>query len=96
MKRQILSYFVRNPLAVDSLEGIVRWRLLEETIHRSVVETQEALRWLVNEGYLSEVAQPHSARMFRLNPEKLREAESFLTVSAKPDPDNETEAKRVD
>ena len=87
--RQILSYFLRNPSAADSLEGIARWRLLEEAIHRNVVETEEALWWLVQEGYLREIVQPHSGRLFCLNPEKQKEAESFVTVPGEPDPQNE-------
>lgn len=87
--RRVLSYFVRNPSAADSLEGIARWRLLEEAIHRNIVETEKALRWLVQEGYLTEIVQPHSGRLFRLNLEKQGEAESFFSVSGKPDSHNE-------
>jgi hypothetical protein len=32
--KQIVSYFLRNPNAADTLEGIARWRLLEERIHQ--------------------------------------------------------------
>ncbi len=82
--KQILSYYLRNPSAADSLEGIAQWRLLEEAIHRNVVETEGALQWLVNEQYLIETAQAHSGKLYRLNPEKLREANSLLDVPAKP------------
>ena len=37
--KEILSYFLRNPQAADNLEGVARWRLLEQTVHRSVEET---------------------------------------------------------
>lgn len=80
--RQILAYFVRNPSAADSLEGIAHWRLLEEAVHRSVLETDEALRWLVKEGYLIEIVQPQSKRLFQLNPEKHKDAESLLRVNS--------------
>jgi len=83
--RQILSYFVRNPSAADSLEGIARWRLLEEAIHRNIAETEESLRWLVKEGYLVEMTQMHSSRLFRLNPEKKKEAESVLSGALQSD-----------
>ncbi len=79
--RQILRYFVRNPKAVDNLEGIVRWRLLEETIHHSVGETQQALIWLVSQGFLSEWRVRGSGRIFRLNQEKQAEAQCFLTAT---------------
>jgi len=76
--KQILSYFVRHPSAVDSLEGIARWRLLEEAIHQNILETEKALRWLVQEGYLIETLEPHSGRLFHLNREKQGEAISLL------------------
>ncbi len=79
--RQILRYFVRNPKAVDNLEGIVRWRLLEETIHHSVGATQQALIWLVSQGFLSEWRVGGSGRIFRLNQEKQAEAQCFLTAT---------------
>jgi hypothetical protein len=76
--KQILSYFVSNPSVADSLEGIARWRLLEEAIHRNVAETEEALRWLVKEGYLIETTHSHSGRLFQFNTEKQSDAESLL------------------
>jgi hypothetical protein len=80
---EILSYFLRNPSAVDSLEGVARWRLLEEAIHRTVTETEGALKWLVEEGYLIEVEESHSRQVFRLNPEKATEAEALLLTRQK-------------
>jgi hypothetical protein len=76
--RQILSYFLRNPEAVDSLVGIARWRLLEEEIYRSVADTESALNWLIAHRYLKEAPVQGTERVFQLNPEKRREAESFL------------------
>jgi hypothetical protein len=81
--REILSYFLRNPAAADSLEGIARWRLLEQAIQRTIVETEEALRWLVGEGFLIEVEQPRSRRLFRLNPEKHQAAGALLKAGRK-------------
>jgi hypothetical protein len=51
--RQIMTYFVRNPNAADSLEGIARWRLLDEAVHRTVGETSLALADLVKRGLLT-------------------------------------------
>jgi len=76
--REILSYFLRNPAAADSLEGVVRWRLLEEAIHKKVIETQKALDWLLDEDLLVEVEGPYSSRLFRLNPEKQNLAERLV------------------
>jgi DNA-binding transcriptional ArsR family regulator len=75
---EILSYFLRNPDAADSLEGIARWRLLEQVVHRTISETEGALTWLVEEGYLIEVEESYSHRLFRLNPEKQEAAGELL------------------
>jgi hypothetical protein len=78
-----LAYFLRNPAAADSLEGIARWRLLEQAIHRTTTETEGALKWLVDEGYLIEMEQPRSRQLFRLNPEKHLAADELLRIGKK-------------
>jgi hypothetical protein len=75
----ILRYFLRNPQAADNLEGIARWRLLTEAIHRSVEETSRVLEWLVSQGILLKFAPAGSDAVFCLNREKQREAESLLS-----------------
>jgi hypothetical protein len=81
--KQMLSYFVRNPSAVDSVEGIARWRLLEEQIERTVRETETALEWLLAEGYLLEVRRPGTERLYQLNLKRRSKAIEFLGVGAK-------------
>lgn len=81
--REILAYFLRNPAAADSLEGIAQWRLLEQAIHRTIYETEGALTWLVEQGYLIEVEESHSRRLFRLNPEKYEAAGELLRAGRK-------------
>ena len=80
--KEILSYFLRNPQAADSLTGIARWRLLEEAVQRSVTKTEAALQWLLEQGYLRQVQIHGGEGVFSLNPEKRREAESFLDQRA--------------
>jgi hypothetical protein len=75
---QVLSYFVRNPKAADSLEGVTHWRLLEEQVHRTLQETELALSWLVTQEFLQEIPTSGSARVFRLNPERSKDALRFL------------------
>ncbi|MBZ5621167.1 MAG: hypothetical protein LAQ69_20935 [Acidobacteriia bacterium] len=84
--REILAYFLRNPAAADSLEGITRWRLLEAEIHRQIAETQKALEWLLKEGFLVEISAPHAGRLFRLNLEKQAQAELLLEKPGKKTP----------
>jgi len=74
----VLAYFLRNRRAVDTLEGVARWRLLEEDIHRGVDEAQEALGWLVEQGLLVQERPTYGEPVFRLNHEMIGEAERLL------------------
>ncbi len=76
--KQILSYFLRNPEQADSLTELARWRLMEERVRLSVENTQAALNWLVAEGYLQQEARVGTESLFRLNPERQKEAESLI------------------
>jgi hypothetical protein len=81
--KDILGYFLRNPQAIDSVEGVVRWRVMEEQVHRTVEETQSALAWLVSEGYLEELETTGTGRIVRLNLERQAVAARFLAKTAK-------------
>jgi hypothetical protein len=87
--KQVLRYFLRNPQSADSLEGVARWRLLEERVHHTLIETQRALEELVAEGYLQEVSVPGSEQIYALNTTKLREAEQFAGTAIDDDQANE-------
>jgi hypothetical protein len=76
--KDILSYFLRNPQAADDLEGLARWRLLNQTVHRDVEETSRALDWLVQRGFLGRVSRPGAGTIFRLRSERRAAAEAFL------------------
>ena len=78
MHRQILNYFLRNPLAADTLEGVARFRVLDEFVRSTVAETQDALRWLVAEGFLSASSATGTETTFRLNAARSGEARQFL------------------
>lgn len=89
---QVLSYFVRNPQAVDSVEGVARWRLLDEAIHVQVKAAREALEWLVERGVLREMTGPGLQAVFSLDPDRKDEAERLLvelTAAAKRPPREE-------
>jgi hypothetical protein len=81
--KQVLGYFVRNPEAADSLEGIACWRLLEEQIQNSLSKTKAAVEWLVAQGYLEEFGSRGSGRLFRLNLARRGEAIRLLEVEEK-------------
>jgi hypothetical protein len=76
--KEILNYFVRNPRAADTVEGVARWRLLDQTIHRTVDETHQALEWLVAEGFLSRATTAGTGTIFSLNTERQAQARRFL------------------
>jgi hypothetical protein len=77
--KQVLGYFVRNPRTADTLEGIARWRLLEERVQKSLLQTEAAIDWLVGEKYLEEVTVAGSKEaIFRLNPERRSDAVRLL------------------
>jgi hypothetical protein len=78
MASEILNYFVRNPHAVDTLEGVARWRLMDEVIRRKLHETEAALGWLVAHGYLTTSISPGGTVTFSLNPERAEESRKFL------------------
>jgi hypothetical protein len=84
--REILSYFLRNPRAADSFEGVARWRLSEEIARRSVVGTEDAMRWLVENQYLSEEKIPGGKIIYRLNMRRREDAERLVGGTAEEPP----------
>ena len=76
--KEILKYFLRNPAATDTLEGVARWRLLDEKVQRSIQETTQALEWLVEKGMLVAESRKISGTLFRLNTRKRGEIDHFL------------------
>ncbi|MGH9866945.1 MAG: hypothetical protein ACREAA_02105 [Candidatus Polarisedimenticolia bacterium] len=76
--REILKHYLKNPAAADTLEGIAGWRLLEEIVQRRVDETEEALRWLVANGYLESSEGAAAGPVYRLNIERRADGERFV------------------
>lgn len=83
LANEVLSYFLQNPQAVDTLEGVTRWRLLEQRIHIQLLETSDALDWLVQHGFLLKVDSPWTEPCYRLNAANRTEAEEFIRKSRK-------------
>ena len=77
----ILNYFLRNPDARDSFEGIARWRLLEELVQRSVPATEEALHWLIANDFLTEEQVPGGKPIYGLNASRKAEAERLIAAA---------------
>lgn len=85
----VLSYFIRHPQAVDSLEGIARWRLLDEAVHHTVSATHEALNWLIARGVLQQVDRRGLQPVFSLVPAKKAEAERLMAELRHPADDED-------
>jgi hypothetical protein len=84
LAKEILSYFLRNPHAADSLEGVARWRLMEERVHRQLENTDQALNWLVRRGFLVKVSSEWTESVYQLNDVNRSIAERFVGESTKP------------
>jgi hypothetical protein len=76
--KEILAYFVGNPGAADTFEGIARWRLLEWMMQRDLSDTEAALAWLLERGYLRKREFVGLKPVFSLNLERIAEAESLI------------------
>jgi hypothetical protein len=76
--RDILSYLLHHPAAADTLEGIARWRILEEIAKRNLAATEEAMRWLIAKGFLREEKIAGGRAIYKLDAARRREAELFL------------------
>jgi hypothetical protein len=75
---QVLNYLGLNPDVADSLEGIVRWRLMQGHIDRTVRETKIALEWLVQTELVMEDNRVSAGALYRSNSNKKEEIEAFL------------------
>ena len=79
---EVLEYFVNNPQAADSLEGIARWRLMQKAVAQRVEETDRAVDWLLTHDFLLQEAVAGSAAVFRLNRRRIAEARQLLAAQA--------------
>jgi uncharacterized membrane protein len=75
----VVRYFVEHPESADSVEGIVRWRLLERRLHETMQETAVAVEWLVGRSLLQEIDTPGGRKLYRLPADRVGDAERLLT-----------------
>ena len=74
----ILSYLVENPKAEDSLEGILEWWLLQQSIRFEESRVKEALQDLIKQGFVIEVVGPDKRTFYRINDHYYDQIQSFL------------------
>jgi len=68
---EILAYLVEHPQARDTLDGIVKWWLLEQRIRRQSAEVKEALAELVREGLVIESGTTDSPPSYVIDRSKM-------------------------
>jgi hypothetical protein len=78
IEREILAYFLKNPDAQDTLEGIIEWWLLETYIRKQSILVKQALSELVNQGLIIEIQNSNAQRRYRVNQEKMKEIQERL------------------
>jgi hypothetical protein len=79
----VLSFYLEHPQTTESAEGLARWRLLERCVEKTMNETEQAVAWLVEKGYLCTVPGLGSRRLFALNIDRLRDAEVLVADGPK-------------
>jgi hypothetical protein len=72
MTAKIVTYLERRPDSQDTLEGIMRWWLLEMEIEYQTALVKEVLNELVEMGLLIESKSKASSLTYRLNSKKTR------------------------
>jgi hypothetical protein len=76
--REVMRYLLDNTTATDTLEGIARWRLMQQRIDRTVDETIAAVKLLVRRGFVEEVHTGAGPTLFRLSAARRTEIQSAL------------------
>jgi hypothetical protein len=76
--RDILRFYLRNPQAADSVEGLARWRLLDEKIYSTLDKVTRAVSWLVSQELLVKEPTSPFTSVFRFNESERQKSESFV------------------
>jgi len=80
---EVLKYLVKNPDAMDTIEGIVRFWILRQRIELHVQEVEEAVSDLIRRGFLKErvvhdAAANSDVRCFQVDKDRMSEIDLFL------------------
>ena len=78
LKSQILLYLVQHPDAKDTREGILKWWMPAGRGETEVERIQEALKDLVEQGWILERQTAVSKKIYGLNKEQLPQVRRFL------------------
>lgn len=75
---EILAYLADHPSAQDTLEGVVEWWLLEETIKDRTERVKEAIDDLVSKRLLLERKGKDERTHYRINRRRVRAISEIL------------------
>lgn len=65
---KVMAYLSGHPDAQDTIEGIVQWWLLEQTIEQQTAVVKEAIAELVEKGLVEVSVGPDSRKSYRVKP----------------------------
>lgn len=74
----ILLYLIQHPLAEDTVEGIVEWWLLKQSVHQRVSAVKDALAQLVETGLVLESRSKDGKVYYHLNQSTITESKRFV------------------
>lgn len=63
---KIMAYLQKRPMASDSLDGIVHWWLIQQSILDNKALVQQALELLTEQGKVSKNVNPNRETMYSL------------------------------
>ncbi len=82
VEEDIVNYLLDHPEAKDTLEGIVRWWVMEQRMRREMLQVQQAIGELVQREWLLERQGADAQLHYRLNPAKTEEIAAALGKKA--------------
>lgn len=74
----ILAYLSEHPDAQDTLQGIMKWWLLEQTIRYQTTRVKQALAYLVESGFIVEQKSLNLRSSYHMNSSRLDEISAVL------------------
>ena len=75
----ILSYLLAHSEAEDTIEGIIDWWLLEETVKHRKKEVQAALDELVSQSLITTRKSEDSRIRYRINNRMMKKVREFMS-----------------
>ena len=78
--REILDYLARHPDAQDTIEGILRWWVLDSCIRKWEPKITKTVAQLVERGFLEKKRSPDSKIFYHISRRYLRTLQQTATT----------------